>query len=66
MMIRVMYLDGTTDMVRPPLLQLLLATGKIQKFRRSDGWVTVGIDRLREDKKLNYRGEDRRDSAAKP
>lgn len=65
MMIRVMYHDGKTEMVRRPLLRHLIATGKIQKFRRNDGWVTIGLDRIREGKRQPYSGDERRGSAAK-
>lgn len=61
MMIRVMYHDGKTEMVRQPLLRHLIATGKIQKFRRNDGWVTLGVDSIREKKRQPYSGEDRRE-----
>lgn len=61
MMIRVMYHDGNTEMVRQPLLRHLISSGKIHKFRRSDGWATLGVDPVRENKKAPYRGEDRRE-----
>ena len=61
MMIRVMYHDGKTEMVRQPLLRHLISTGKIQKFRRDDGWVTLGVDLIREKKRQPYSGEDRRE-----
>ena len=61
MMIRVMYHDGKTEMVRQPLLRHLITTGKIQKFRRNDGWVTVGVDPIRHKKRQPYNGADRRE-----
>ena len=60
MMIRVMYHDGWTEMVRPPVLQHLIETGKIYKFRRSDGWAVLGIDQVRAPKRRPYRGQERR------
>lgn len=65
MMIRVMYHDGKTEMVRQPLLRHLISTGKIQKFRRNEGWVTLGVDHIRESKRKPYDGDDRREGAAR-
>ena len=65
MMIRVMYHDGKTEMVRQPLLRHLITTRKIQKFRRDDGWVTLGIDQIREKKRKPYSGADRREGATR-
>ncbi|PLX78142.1 MAG: hypothetical protein C0615_04085 [Desulfuromonas sp.] len=60
MMVRVMYHDGMTEMVRPPVLQHLIRTGKIHKFRRSDGWAILGVDPMRTKKEFDYRGQERR------
>jgi len=60
MLIRVMYPDGMTEMVRPPVLQHLIATGKITKFRRESGWAVVGTDAVRADRRNPYYGEERR------
>jgi hypothetical protein len=47
MLIRVMYDDGKFDMVKPQMLDLLLGTGKLTSFKRSDSWAVVGRDTLR-------------------
>jgi hypothetical protein len=47
MLIRVIYQDDTYDMVKPLLLDMLISENKIKKFRRSEGWAAVGIDRMR-------------------
>lgn len=60
MMIRVMYPDGKTEMVRPPLLRLLLERGRISKFRREEGWAVVGEAPLRRHQNLSYVGPERR------
>lgn len=60
MMIRVMYHDGWTEMVRPPVLQHLIETRKIYKFRRSDGWAILGIDQIRAQERRSYDGQERR------
>lgn len=61
--IQVVYLDGTTGAVSNDVLDVLIATGKIKCFKRSDGWVDI----IRSDAKLrdyrnsdDYRGHERR------
>ena len=60
MMIRVMYFDGLTEMVRPPVLQHLIENGKILRFHRRDGWTELGTDPVRMDRHAAYRGRERR------
>ncbi len=60
MMIRVMYFDGLTEMVRPPVLQHLIETGKIMRFRRTEGWTEIGTDPVRVDIWNVYSGRERR------
>lgn len=47
MLIRVVYQNDKHDMVKPFFLNTLLSVNKIKKFRRSEGWATVGVDRMR-------------------
>jgi len=47
MSIKVMYTNGKTGMVENYQLDDLITSGKIKKFRRADGWVSVGIDPIR-------------------
>jgi hypothetical protein len=47
MSITVMYANGKTGIVENYQLDDLIASGKIKKFRRSDGWVIVGKDPTR-------------------
>jgi len=61
--IQVVYLDGTTGEVSNDVLDVLIATGKIKCFKRSDGWVDI----IRSDAKLRdyrntaeYAGPERR------
>jgi hypothetical protein len=63
MMIRVMYYDGLTEMVRPPVLQHLIQTGKIMRFRRTEGWTEIGTDAIRTDRRDPYYGRERRHRA---
>jgi hypothetical protein len=47
MLIRVIYQSDKHDMVKPFILDSLISENKIKKFLRSDGWATIGTDRLR-------------------
>jgi hypothetical protein len=60
MLIRVTYDDGTYDMVKPKLLDLLLETENLTSFKRSDGWAVVGRDALRRSRSQDHKGEERR------
>ena len=44
-LISVIYLDGTLGKVENDVLDVLIATGRISRFKRSDGWVEVGSER---------------------
>jgi hypothetical protein len=39
--------DGTYQHLTPPVLDVLLEKNHVMKFRRSSGWVIVGIDPIR-------------------
>jgi hypothetical protein len=54
-----MYKNNEYAMVRPFLLDGLIASGKITKFLRSEGWVTIGIDPIRVSHH-RYTGTERR------
>jgi hypothetical protein len=62
MSIKVMYTNGKTGMVENYQLDDLIASGKIKKFRRADGWVSVGIDPIRKKDELEIKPK-RRQSA---
>jgi hypothetical protein len=47
MLIRVVYKNDKHDMVKPFFLDSLISENKLKKFLRSNGWATIGIDRLR-------------------
>jgi hypothetical protein len=55
-----MYPDGKTEMVRPPLLELLIKRERIQQFRRDNGWSVLGQDPVRLHKSKDYTGPERR------
>jgi hypothetical protein len=45
--ISVVLVDGTHCSVSPKALDVLIASNRVQKFRRQKGWATVGIDPIR-------------------
>ncbi len=61
MLIPVMYKNGNHDQVKDFKLSELIANNEISKFKRSSGWVTIGIDRIRDTRKSPpYVGEESR------
>ena len=63
MLIKVMYQNNEIEMVEAFQLDKLISSNKIKKFLRSEGWVTVGIDPIRKEKRVNYKGSERRQAA---
>ncbi|MGW8312857.1 MAG: GSU3473 family protein [Desulfuromonadales bacterium] len=62
--IDVILKDGTYHHFTPRVLDILLESHRVYKFKRSSGWATVGSDPLRsqkpESKICHYHGPDRR------
>lgn len=58
--IKVVYRNGTREKVSPSLLSSLIEANEIAQFQRSDGWVTIGIDRVRGMGGPPYLGDNRR------
>ncbi|NIX01406.1 MAG: hypothetical protein GWN13_24840 [Phycisphaerae bacterium] len=56
--------DGTYHHFTPRVLDVLLDSHRVHKFKRSGGWATVGVDPVRTRKVLNgnggYQGPERR------
>jgi hypothetical protein len=48
MLINVMYTDHRFDMIKADRLEGFIRRGDVFKFKRSTGWVTIGIDPIRE------------------
>jgi hypothetical protein len=63
-MIKVIYEDDKHDMLKDFLLERYIESGKIKKFKRADGWVTIGVDSVR-GKGGTYNGTERRGSGHK-
>jgi hypothetical protein len=65
MLIPVLYKNEKLGMVYPNRLEELIASGEIVAFRRSQGWVFLGEDRIRTGKDGDgYAGTERRAEAA--
>lgn len=62
MLIQVAYLDDRYDYLKEFQLDRLLELRQVVKFRRSSGWVQVGVDPIREGNKKTgpYFGPERR------
>ena len=59
MKISVVLHDGEKMEVKSFQLDKLMSLGRVEKFRRSGRWVTVGKDPVRS-KERNYNGPERR------
>ena len=61
MLIQVNYTDDRYDFVKDFMLETLIASGAIAKFRRTTGWVQVGVDPVRKTRSSEpYSGAERR------
>ena len=62
--IDVILKDGTYHHFTPRVLDVLLESHRVHKFKRANGWATVGVDplRTRKQEQLNggYHGPERR------
>jgi hypothetical protein len=55
--IKVVFNDDSVGFVKEAQLNALITSGRVKSFLRSDGWVRVGIDPVRE---IRFQGRDRR------
>ena len=65
MLIEVMYQNDEMGMVEDFQLDELISSNKIKKFLRSEGWVTIGVDPIRKESRVHYKGRERRQSIRK-
>lgn len=61
--------DGSFHHVSPRVLDVLLENDRVLKFKRANGWVTVGLDPVRAKKRRDdlphsYYGPERRGTAS--
>ena len=59
-MIRIVYRTGEEGQVSPKFLDILLYLQQVQLFERADGWVIVGVDKLRNSNSDQYSGPNTR------
>jgi hypothetical protein len=65
MLIQVSYLDNRYDYLKDFQLDRLLELRQVAGFRRSSGWVKVGVDPVREHRRnYAYYGPERRTGSA--
>ncbi len=64
MFITVMYKDGKVGVIKDQQLDHLIKSGKIKKFMRSEGWVTIGVDQIRGTDEV-CKGQERRQNIRK-
>lgn len=63
MKIQVVLKNGQGQFVREEdTLQLMITTGQIHSFKRADGWVVIGRDKIRRGFN-SYKGKNRRKSS---
>lgn len=58
--INVVYKNGVKDSISPVLLNTLINSRQIERFERSDGWATLGVDPIRGEGGATYQGDERR------
>ncbi len=59
--IDVILKDGTYHHFTPRVLDILLESQRVHKFKRSTGWATVGVDPVRRPQSgQDYDGPERR------
>lgn len=65
MLIQVEYTDNKFDFVKNSQLDRLMDMRRINRFKRSTGWVTVGVDPVRKRKnRTRFETSERRKQTA--
>lgn len=61
MLLQIAYNDNRYDYVKDFMLDGLIDSGKVARFRRSTGWVSIGVDPIRRcTHKSTYNGAEKR------
>ena len=61
MLIWVNYVDERYDYVKDFMLEPLIRSGVLKQFKRSSGWVRIGVDKIRKTRlEQEYTGPERR------
>jgi hypothetical protein len=53
MLIQVKYPNNRYDYVKNNILDIMIESNKITEFKRSTGWVRIGIDPIRKTRRNN-------------
>ncbi|MDO9308216.1 MAG: hypothetical protein Q7V04_04045 [Deltaproteobacteria bacterium] len=61
MLISVLFKNNTVGVLKKTQIEEFIISGKITKFFRSSGWVTIGVDPIR--KAHHSRLEEKRETA---
>ena len=59
MKIEVRFKDNTVDFVEDYFLQLMIDMNEVDAFKRTSGWVRVGVDPIRRGRQ-SFSGSDKR------
>lgn len=63
MLIHVVRVDNRYDYVKDFILDILIESREILKFKRRTGWVTIGVDPIRRSHRdIPFHGPDRREA----
>ena len=63
MLIHVVRVDNRYDYVKDFILDILIESKEIVKFKRRTGWVTIGVDPIRRShRNIAFHGSDRREA----
>jgi hypothetical protein len=65
MLINIIYQNGKYGLVDDSELDELITNRKIKKFLRSTGWCTLGVDQIRKESRIDYKGQERRQDIKK-
>jgi hypothetical protein len=55
-----MYQNNEIEMAKASQSDMLISSNKMKKFLRSEGWVPVGVAPTRKERKINYKGSEKR------
>ena len=60
MLTAVIYQNGDCVLISTDHLNELIVAGEIKQFLRLEGWKTVGLEQIRKELRVDYKGPERR------
>jgi hypothetical protein len=60
MLTAVIYQNGNCTLVSTDHLDQLIHSGEIKQFLRSEGWATINVQPIRKERRVDYKGPERR------